>query len=165
MTSIKSRGEFFLFAGLLIWCFAFAPYFPILVITAQFVVGPIALVLLLIGVWQARNRSASVLRNVLSLLLFLIALGALYCSSLQTVSMMHRLYPPPHGAVTPVARDWAVTIVAWLYSATIWECWLRSWTDWPKLRCLKWGAVVFVVHIAIAIGFWLILQTDPPRAT
>ncbi len=159
------RGEFFLLAGLVIWCFAFAPYFPILMLAAQLFVGPVALVLLMISAWQSRNRSASVLRIVLSLLLFLIALVALYCSSLQTVGMTHRIFPPPHGTVPPAARDWALTFATWFLSAILWWCWLRSWTNWPKQRCLAWSVAIFGVHIVIAAAFWLILLTDTPRST
>ena len=64
--SFAHRGEFFLLAGLLFWCFAFAPYFPILILAAQLFIGPVALLLLVVSAWQTRNRSASVLRTVLS---------------------------------------------------------------------------------------------------
>src|SRR5262245_9287275 len=107
-TLFAHRGEMFLFVGLLLWCLAFAPYYPILLLAAQLLVGPIALILLMIFAWQSLSRSATALRIVLSLLLFLVAIGALYCSSLQTVTMMHRLFPPPHGTVPPTTRDWAL---------------------------------------------------------
>lgn len=160
----KYRGEVMLLAGLVVWCFAFAPYFPILLLVAQLFIGPVALLLLLVSTWQARDRTASTLRQILSLLLFVIALVALYCSSLQTVSMAHRIFPPPRGTVAPTALQWAVTIATWFLSAILWWFWLRNWTAWPKQRCFVWSAAVFGVHFVIAIVFWLILLTDPPRS-
>jgi len=161
--TLKHRGEALLLAGLVAWSFAFAPYFPTLWRTGQFYIGPVALILLLASMWLARDRDTSILHQALSLLLLLVALGAFYCSCLQTVSLAHRIFPPPLGAEEPTFRDWQLTVGAWLLSAVLWVFWLRSWTNWPKQRCYFWGAVVFGVHIATMIGFWLILQTGAPR--
>jgi hypothetical protein len=159
----RQRGEILLLAGLLAWCAAFAPYFPMLWQTGQFYIGPVALLLILWSMWRARDVATSIPRRALSLILLLIALGALYCSSLQTVTMAHRIFPPSLGAEVIADKDWALTVATWLVSAVIWVFWLRSWTAWPKARCYAWGAVVFVAHSAVFLGFWAILQTGTPR--
>jgi hypothetical protein len=161
--AIKHRSEVLLLSGLLVWCAAFAPYFPMLWRTGQFYAGPIALLLILASMWLARNRAASIPRQVLSPLLLLIALGALYCSCLQTVTMAHRIFPPPLGAEKVYDNDWILTVGTWLLSAVLWVVWLRSWTSWPRARCYAWGAVVFGAHALVIGGFWLILQTGTLR--
>jgi hypothetical protein len=163
-TLLRYRGEKPLLAGLLVWSLAFAPFFPILWLVGQLFVGPVALLLLAFGVWRARNMTASTTRRLMDLALFVIAVVALYCSSLQTMSVANQLFPAPLGTSPPTFNAFALTIALWLVSGILWWIWLRRWTNWPARRRLGWAIAVVCVPILSLIGFWLLLLTDPPRS-
>jgi hypothetical protein len=159
----KERGEFLILAGLAVWCAMFAPFFPILWLIAQLLLGPGALALLALGAWQARDRAASRGRLGVGAALLLLGLAALWWTSLQTVNLAFKGFSPPDMSYARLIDAWLRTIASWFVPAILCGLGLRWWTSWSGRRCLAWAAVVLGVHGVELMGFWLVSLTNPPR--
>ncbi len=147
---LKRRGELYLALGLLVLCLATALCHVVIWGLLAWLLLPIALSLLSIGVIRvkgARSRGVSLQRQAVGFVLLIFGIAALLFAAWETSLVAYELMK--HWArpsqPTPSMRDWLFVAMGWVLPAGLAAVGSWCWTGWSFNRCRNWAIAVFLV--------------------
>jgi hypothetical protein len=128
--------------------------------------APLGLVLLLVSFVQARDASATPLRQVMGLWLLLLGIVLFAWGAWETVRFAHQL--AIEGQRGPQFNhdfvDWLIKLGCWLLPSCLIGTGLWFWTAWPAQRRLGWCVAILAAPAAILILYLLLSHWLPISA-
>lgn len=131
-----------------------------------FMIAPVGVLLLWIGIFRARDRSAPDSQQAVGFLLVflsMIALGAvtLFAAELgaKLALQVQRSMPAPLFTV-----EWVGMAGSGLIPALLLAPGLRRWAGWPPRRCLVWGGIALISPLTMLLCFKALALSLPLSA-
>lgn len=153
-------GECLLASGMVFLVLATGVFPSVMIwMLGLFYIGPVALLLCILGILRARGRQGSGLHRGTGLLLLALGMAALASAALAGSTLSFLMIAPAQYA--PAQWNLPSLLFRWILPLPILWIGLRFWTDWPTSRRRAWGGVFFLVPLAallvhrtlVAVGF------------
>ena len=160
---LKRRGELYLALGLLVLCLATALCHVVIWGLLAWLLLPIALSLLSIGVIRVkgtRKRGVSLQRQAVGFVLLIFGIAALLFAAWETSLLAYQVMK--HWArpsqPTPSMGDWLFVAMGWVLTAALTAVGFWCWTGWSFNHCRNWAIPVFFVCPASLLVVFVILD-------
>ena len=160
---LKSRGELYLVLGLAVLSLATAVCQFVIWGLLAWLLVPIALTLLSIGVIRVkgtRRRGVSLQRQAVGFVLLIFGIAALLFAAWETSLLAYEvlIHWERPSRPTPSMGDWLFVTMGWVLPAGLTGFGFWCWTGWSFRRCRNWAIAVFFVCPASLLVVFTILD-------